>query len=147
MQVKRRFSHVAPATQMASKGSPKTSLFATAGPPNRPKRAKWALLKTRQKNTFKKTPQSAKTTENEPNSGPNPNHFWHFFLPPKPYGSQTGPGPQKTPKSVPETCFFRPFSDDFRCLVHPDSTYFACPWWPQRATVSCGLSYDNPCKR
>ena len=25
---------------------------------------------------------------------------------------------------------------DFRCLWQPSSTYFACPWWPKRATDS-----------
>ena len=147
MLVKRRFAHVGPATKMASKWPAKTSFLATPGPSNRPKCAKGAHLKTHQKNTFKKTPQSSKTVRKRAKIQTKNKPFLALFLDPKRDGSQTGPGPQKTSKSDPRTCFFRSFWEAFRCPGHPSSAYFACPWWPKRATVSYRFSYDKSSKR
>ena len=78
---------------MVSKWSPKTSFLATPGPQNGPKCAKWAVLKTHQKNTFKKTPQRAKTApKNEPNLIPNPDQKSLKNRPGAPSGKKGGPG-------------------------------------------------------
>ena len=48
------------------------------------------------------------------------------------------PDPKKPPKYYSKACFVRQFPEGFpmpwafRCLGHPTSTYFACPWWPKR---------------
>ena len=52
------------------------------------------------------------------------------------------PWPRRCPRSQNSSIFHKKHMN-----LHPFSTYFACPWWPKRATVSCGFSYNNPSKR
>jgi len=115
---------------MASKWSPKTSILATPGPQKRQKCAKGALLKTHKKNTFKKTPQSAKTARKRANFETKSRPFLALFSGPETRRLPNGPreplfrillifgvppGGQMTPKSMkkrpilpPKICKKRP---------------------------------------